>query len=287
MAEFGVLSAVFDPDNNKSKEVGQKYSINYYSSEEEIIASENFDGALVANNASVQTITNLLYKKKHVFLEESFQLDSVDMQKLKDLSEKNKVVLTYGLDERFNFLIENIKQTLKQKKFGEIIMLELYRQDIFSQENKRTILEGVINEIYIANLLFEEFPIVVFARLGYSEEGNEIFASIMLGYKNNKTAVILSNGTMKEKEKKLHVFCTDAIFHLDVNRGRIKISNQESSDKVEKKDSKKFQIKNFIEAIEEKSEVLIKPNHMLNLTKIVEGALLSGNQGVPIYLDLK
>jgi UDP-N-acetylglucosamine 3-dehydrogenase len=139
----------------------------------------------------------------------------------------------------------------------------------------------------IANALFGEFPLVVFARLGYSKEENEIFATIMLGYKNNKTAIILSNGILSEKIKKLQLFCTEANLQLDLNTEKIIISNQESSDILEKRDAMKFQVKNFIDSINGESEILLNPNDMVNLTKIVEGALLSGKQGVPIYLDLK
>jgi len=287
LAEFGVLSAVFDPDHNKSREIGQKYSINYYSSEEELIASEDFDGAVVGNIASDQIPTNLLNKKKHIFLEKSSQFDSIEIQKLKEMSEKNKVILTWGLDERFSSSIENIKQSLRQKKFGDVIMLQLYRQKLISQENKGIIFEDTINDIDIANVVFDEFPVVVFARLGYSEDENEIFASIMLGYKNNKTVVILSNGTLSGEVKKLQLFCTEAILQVDLNTEKIEVPNQESLDIMEKRNTLKFQIKNFIGAIEGKNEISPSPNEMLNLTKIVEGALLSGKQGVPIYLDLK
>ncbi|MGD8431836.1 MAG: Gfo/Idh/MocA family oxidoreductase [Nitrosopumilaceae archaeon] len=287
LADFGVLSAIFDSDNNKSKEIAQKYSINYYSSEEELISSEDFDGVVVGNNASFQILTNLLYKKKHVFLEKSFRLDSIEVQKLKELSEKNKIILTWGLNERFSSSIQNLKQSLKQNKFGDIITLELYRQNIRSKGNKEIIFESTVKDVDIANALFGEFPLVVFARLGYSKEENEIFATIMLGYKNNKTAIILSNGILSEKIKKLQLFCTEANLQLDLNTEKIIISNQESSDILEKRDAMKFQVKNFIDSINGESEILLNPNDMVNLTKIVEGALLSGKQGVPIYLDLK
>lgn len=287
LSEFGVLSAIFDPDFNKCKEIAKKYSINYYNSEEDLISSEDFDGALVGNNSSSQIAENLLYKKKHIFLDKASKWDSIEVQKLKELSEKNKVILTWGLDERFSSSIENLKQSLRQKKFGDVIMLELYRQNSLCQENGGVIFESAINDMDIANVLFDEFPVVVFARFGYSKNENEIFVSMMLGYKNNKTVVILSNGTLQEKIKKLQLFCTGAILQLDLNTEKIKISNQEHLEIIEKRDTLKFQVKNFIDSIEGKSKVLLNPNDMINLTKIVEGALLSGKQGVPIYLDLK
>ncbi|NCF22527.1 MAG: gfo/Idh/MocA family oxidoreductase, partial [Nitrosopumilaceae archaeon] len=57
LSDFGVLSAVFDSDLSKSKEIGQKYSVNYYDSVEQLISSESFDGAIVDKNMSIQTIT--------------------------------------------------------------------------------------------------------------------------------------------------------------------------------------------------------------------------------------
>ncbi|MFZ8922838.1 MAG: Gfo/Idh/MocA family protein [Nitrosopumilaceae archaeon] len=287
LSDLGVLSAVFDSDFSRSKEIGQKYSVNYYDSEEQLIASEDFDGAMVGSNVSIQTITNLLYDKKHVFLEKSLNLDSVEFQKLKELSEKKKVVLTCGFDERFNSSIDVLRESIRQRKFGEIVTLEFYRQSVLSDKNNGIIFDISINDIDIANLLMGSFPVLVFARLDYSESEKENFASIMLGYENKKTVIILSNGIIPDRMKKLRVVCSKEVLELDLNTDNITIENQKSLSVTEKRDTMKFHIENFIEAIENKTQLLLKPNDIFNLTKICEAALLSSKQGVPIYLDLK
>lgn len=287
LSDFGVLSAVFDSDLSKSKEIGQKYSVNYYDSVEQLISSESFDGAIVDKNMSIQTITDLLYDKKHVFLEKLSEINSIEFQKLKELSEKKKVVLTCGFNERFKSSVNLLREFIEQKKFGEILMLEFYRQGDLSYQNRGLIFESSINDIDIANVLIGSFPVVVFTRLGNSESKKEDFASIMLGYENNKTAIILSKGISSEKMKKMRVICSDAILELDLHTDEIMISGQQSLGVTKRVNTMKHHIQNFIESAEGKNELFVKPNEIINLTKIAEGALLSGKQGVPIYLDLK
>ncbi len=287
LSDFGVLSAVFDSDLSKSKEIGQKYSVNYYDSVEQLISSESFDGAIVDKNVSIQTITDLLYDKKHVFLEKLSEINSIEFQKLKELSEKKKVVLTCGFNERFKSSVNLLREFIEQKKFGEILMLEFYRQGDLSYQNRGLIFESSINDIDIANVLIGSFPVVVFTRLGNSESKKEDFASIMLGYENNKTAIILSKGISSEKMKKMRVICSDAILELDLHTDEIMISGQQSLGVTKRVNTMKHHIQNFIESAEGKNELFVKPNEIINLTKIAEGALLSGKQGVPIYLDLK
>lgn len=287
LSDFGVLSAVFDSDLSKSKEIGQKYSVNYYDSVEQLISSESFDGAIVDKNMSIQTITDLLYDKKHVFLEKLSEINSIEFQKLKELSEKKKVVLTCGFNERFKSSVNLLREFIEQKKFGEILMLEFYRQGDLSYQNRGLIFESSINDIDIANVLIGSFPVVVFTRLGNSESKKEDFASIMLGYENNKTAIILSKGISSEKMKKMRVICSDAVLELDLHTDEIMISGQQSLGVTKRVNTMKHHIQNFIESAEGKNKLFVKPNEIINLTKIAEGALLSGKQGVPIYLDLK
>ena len=48
-----------------------------------------------------------------------------------------------------------------------------------------------------------------------------------------------------------------------------------------------LEIRNFLDAIDGKNELVVKPEQAVNVTKIAEAALLSSQRGTPIYLDLK
>ena len=57
--------------------------------------------------------------------------------------------------------------------------------------------------------------------------------------------------------------------------------------KKEKKEPLLLEIQNFLDAIDGRSELLVKPEHAINVTKVAEAALLSSQKGTPIYLDLR
>jgi len=71
LSELGVLVAICDANFEKSKEYGEKYSVNYYQSLDELLKLEEFDGAFVVTPTSTHTeiAMKLLESKKHVFVE--------------------------------------------------------------------------------------------------------------------------------------------------------------------------------------------------------------------------
>jgi len=131
LSELGVLVAICDANPEKSKEYGEKYSVNYYQSLDKLLISEKFDGAFVVTPTSthVDITMKLLEAKKHVFVEKPMTYKSEDGEKLVKLAEKNKVILTCGYIERFNPAVDIVKKMVNEKKFGELVMLEFHREN--------------------------------------------------------------------------------------------------------------------------------------------------------------
>jgi UDP-N-acetylglucosamine 3-dehydrogenase len=93
----------------------------------------------------------------------------------------------------------------------------------------------------------------------------------MLGYKNDKVAIISSNWITPKKVRKFNAVCTDAIISSDFISQEIIVEKDEESETVQN----------------EKQEPVVKSQEAVNVTKIAEAALLSSQKGIPIYLDLK
>jgi len=104
LSQLGILVAVCDTNSERSKEYGEKYSVNHYESLDELIRSEEFDAALVVTPTLTHSAiaTKLIEAKKHVFVEKPMTYDSSEGEKLKELAQKNKIILTCGYIERFN-----------------------------------------------------------------------------------------------------------------------------------------------------------------------------------------
>jgi len=293
LSQLGVLSAVCDTDSQRSKEYGEKYSVNHYESLDDLLISEEFDGAFVVTPTSThrEIATKLLEAKKHVFVEKPMTYKSEDGEKLVKLAEKNKVILTCGYIERFNPVVDLVKNYVKEKKFGELIMLEFHRGNRMPLHinDKGIISDTAVHDIDTANWLFDDMPHVIFARAGKIKHEHEDFSSIMLGYKDDKIAIISSNWITPKKVRTFSAVCIDATITSDFISQEVKIEKKEETEnlRIEEPEPLLLEIQSFLGAIESKNELVVKSQEAVNVTKIAEAALLSSQKGIPIYLDLK
>jgi len=293
LSQLGVLTAVCDTDNQKSRESGEKYSINHYDTLDKLLISEEFDAAFVVTPTSTHTeITRkLLEAKKHVFVEKPMTYKSEEGEELAKIAIKNKAILTCGYIERFNPAVDIVKKMVREKKHGDLVMLEFHRENRIPLHIKDVgiIYDTSVHDIDTANWLFEDMPHVIFARAGKIKHKYEDFASIMLGYKNDRVAIISSNWITPNKIRKFNAICTDGTISSDFISQEIKVGKNEETEtvQIEKQEPLMLEIQNFLGAIEHKNEPLIKAQESVNVTKIAEAALLSSQKGIPIYLDLR
>jgi len=293
LSQLGVLVAVCDANSERSKEYGEKYSINHYEILDDLLNSVDFDGAFVVTPTSThaEIVEKLLEAKKHVFVEKPMTYKSEDGEKLARLAEKNKVILTCGYIERFNPAVDVVKKMVKEKKFGDLVMLEFHRENRMPLHIKDVgiIYDTSVHDIDTANWLFDDVPYVVFAKAGKIKHEHEDFASIMLGYKDDKVAIISSNWITPKKLRKFNAVCTDAIISSDFITQEIIVEKDEETQTVqnEKQEPLLLEIQSFLGAIEGKNEQIVKSQEAINVTKIAEAALLSSQKGIAIYLDLK
>ena len=293
LSEFGVLSAVCDINIQRAEEFGKKYSVNFYNSLENMLEKEEFDAAFVCSPTSTHfdITSTLIENKKHVFVEKPMTYLSEDGQKLVEMSIKNKVILTCGYIERFNPAVATVKDFLSSKKYGDLIRLEFYREHRMPQHIKDVgiIYDTSVHDIDTAMWLFDEAPEVVYAKSGQINHEHEDFATIMLGFKDNKIATISSNWITPTRVRNFNAVCTDARIFSDFITQEIRIETDNGSEnpKSQKIEPLSLEIKNFLETIEDKNNLIVKPEQAVNVTKIAEAALLSSKKGTPIYLDIR
>jgi len=293
LSQRGVLTAICDTDSNKAKEFGAKYSVNYYSSLELLLKSEKFDAAFICTPTSTHfsIAMTLLQQKKNVFVEKPMTYLSHEGDQLQNIAYKNNVVLTCGYVERFNPAVAVVKEYVKTKKYGELIMLEFHRENRMPLHIKDVgiIYDTSVHDIDTAMWLFDDTPEVVFARSGKIRHDHEDFATIVLGFKDNKVAVISSNWITPTRIRKFNAVCGDAIISSDFISQEVRIVTDNGTE-IPRKNVEEpllLEIDNFLAACEGKEELLVKPEHAVNTTKIAEAALLSSQKGIPIYIDLK
>jgi UDP-N-acetylglucosamine 3-dehydrogenase len=293
LSQFGVLAAVCDVDQNKAKEISQRYSIDHYTSIDEMLKNKNVDAVFVCTPTAThfEIAKKIIQQKKSVFVEKPMTYKSEEGTRLLDLAKKNKVLLTCGYIERFNPAVEGVKDFVKSKKYGELIMLEFHRESRMPLHIKDVgiIYDTSVHDIDTAMWLFDDTPEVVFARSGRIRHEHEDFATIMLGFKYNKVAIISSNWITSARVRHFNAVCTEGIISGDFISQEVRIEKDQGAEipRREKQEPLTLEIKSFLNALEGKENLRVQPKDAVNVTKIAEAALLSSQKGVPIYLDLK
>ncbi len=267
--------------------------MNSYDSVDALLDSEDFDAAFICTPTSTHAkISNqLIKKKKNVFIEKPLTYHSEEGVDLLELAKKNNVIMTWGYIERFNPAVDLVKNYVTSKKYGELVMLEFHRESRMPLHIKDVgiIYDTSVHDIDTAMWLFDDTPQVVFARAGSINHEHEDFATIMLGFKDNKVAIISSNWVTPTRVRNFNAVCTEGIISADFisQEVRIETKNDTEIPRNEKQEPLQLEIENFLGALEGKNELRVKPEQAVNVTKIAEASLLSSQKGTPIYLELK
>tara|TARA_B100001123_G_C15257117_1_gene1005131 strand:- start:1338 stop:1808 length:471 start_codon:yes stop_codon:yes gene_type:complete len=146
------------------------------------------------------------------------------------------------------------KEQLKSKKFGDPMRIEILHdaeKTNITDKDSNIVFDLAYEDISNIVWLLDETPQVVFAISGKINHEFDDFVTILLGFKNNKTAIISSNCVTSNKRQNCNVICTDGEISLDFLG---------------------FSFEN---------------NQKNNVQKITEVAFLSSQKGIPIYLELK
>ncbi|RNJ78243.1 MAG: gfo/Idh/MocA family oxidoreductase [Nitrosopumilus sp. H13] len=290
LSEMGALAAVCDP---AGAQYASKYSVSHYDTPAEALKSEKFDGAIIATPTAThaEIATMMLEAKKHVLVEKPMTYSSADGARLAETARRNKVILTCGYLERFNPALGIIKDYIRNKTYGDLVMMEFHRENRMPLHIKDVgiIYDTSVHDIETANWLFGSTPQMVFASSGRIRHEHEDHATIMLGYQDSRVAVSSSNWITPNRVRRLSVVLTEAIISTDfiTQKTTIEKDGESETPDNEWREPLLLEIQGFIDAINGKKSDIVSPQEAVNVTKIAEAALLSGQKGIPVYLDLK
>ena len=154
-----------------------------------------------------------------------------------------------------NITLAQTKEFLDSEKNGKLIRIEFSNEGSVDSTSvdSNIFLESSINDIETAIWLLDETPQLVFAISGKINNEFDDFATILLGFKDNKTVIISSNWATLNQKRSCNVVSTNGKISLDLTKDNTVVKNGSGD----------------------------------NARKIAEASFLSSQKGIPIYLELK
>lgn len=122
-AKNAELIAVMDVDEDKLKEVSQKYHVRAYSTEEELLNDKEIEAVYIATPVYLHAQQTILAARagKHVLCEKALALTIKDCQHMINVCRKNKVKLGIGLMMRYHAYHGKTQEMVKKGLLGKIV----------------------------------------------------------------------------------------------------------------------------------------------------------------------
>ena len=293
---MGVLEAVCDLSADRAKEIAKKYDTKFYSSIKDLFSNERgLNACLVCTptKSHLSVVREAVQNGCHVFVEKPLSFSTKECEEMTDLSKKGKVILTCGYVERFNPAVQDLKKIIQKQTYGDLLMMEFHRENRMPLHIKDVgvIYDTSVHDIDTAMFLFGKGAKMVFARAGKKFHLFEDFATIMLGFEDQKVAIIASNWVTPKKVRTFSAVCTEGTINGDFITQEIRIDHVDATIIPRRQQFQEplvLELQSFIEVIEGKrKQPVVTSEEATNVTKVAEAALLSSETGSPIYLELK
>jgi len=292
-SEFGVLASLCDIDPERASQWSSKYGCKAYTDLDKMLSTERLDAVTVCTPTSTHfaVASKTLGKEINTFVEKPMTASAADGQKLVEIAKDSGVFLTVGYIERFNPAVVDAKKAIKDKIFGEPLLLEFHRENKWAGRitDVGIVADTTVHDIDTARWLFDEEPKVVFARVGHvMSETREDFAAVTLGFNEKKTAFIVSNWVTPKRLRQLTIVSTQGVISLDFITQEIRFDDAKGTT-IPRRDIREplvAEMEAFLDSLRNGRAPLVKPKDGLNNTTIAEAALASSSSGMPIFLKL-
>lgn len=290
LSELGSLAAVCELDASRRALFSEKFRVRGYSSIDDMLAKEKPDGVNICTPASTHfaVASKTLKAGVHTFVEKPMTSTVSEASDLIAEAERAKKILTVGFIERFNPAITELRKMITQGILGRPILFEYHRENRRGENivDVGVVKDASVHDIDTARWLFGEEPKTVYARVGSVLGKNEDFATILLGFGDQRTAFITTNWVTPSRVRQLSAVFEKAVVTLDFISQEIQV-HDESGTRVPKhtiQEPLTLELKEYIAAIDEGRQPLVTGKDGLMVTRLAEAVLASSRTKSPIFL---
>ena len=210
--ESADLVAIFDADSDAAQKIASSYGGKVASSIEEFV--DLVDVVSVATPTSTHRSIGemLLNKKKHILIEKPIADTTDDAQALVNLASEMGCVLQVGHIERFNPVLDEIEERLKDPRF-----IEVHRLSPFPNRSMDigVVLDLMIHDLEIVLHLVKSKVLSIDAVGVPVLTNREDIANARIRFESGCVANITASRISPEKMRKLRVFEGESYLSLD------------------------------------------------------------------------
>lgn len=277
LEDVNVLATV-DIDEKKGTEISDKYNLPFLNDYRELFKTlDDIHGVIISSptNTHFEIATYFMEKGVHVFIEKPMVKNSIEAEKLLNLTKKTGVILQVGHLERFNPAFKKALEYIK-----EPLMIEAKRTGPHTGRSTDidVIFDLMIHDIDLMLCIIKEDSDCTAKVFGMELLNNGLdVATAIMEFKNGCKGILHANRVSSKKERSLNVFEKDRAIYIDLLNGTVTIlakNKDKGIDSTEynagKIDSVREELKEFIHAIAGKITPTVEGIDGLKAIKLAE-----------------
>lgn len=290
LSRIGALAAVCDVAGDTATRRGRVHGANSYASIDALLASEEFDVAFVCTpiTARAEAAGSLIRAGKSVLVESPPTCLPHEVEELAEQARRRKVRLWHSRIDRFNPAVQKTADLIGSRSIGALATLKFERWDsALSHDTDGKIAYGsTVHDMETAAWLFGSMPGMIFSMQRSFRSEHENYADTVMDFKDGRAATISSHAHNAVKSHALIAVCEMAIIRADLaaQSVMVEISGRTEAASIHAQDPLQAETESFL-TYDGWSEKDLQ--EAINSVRMAEAALLSGQCGTSIYLEMK
>jgi predicted dehydrogenase len=213
------LVGVYDVDEERAKEIAEKYGTRPFSDIDEMASLIDAASVAVPTDKHADIFERLLKHRLHLMMEKPIASTTSEAETMVNTARDNNLILQVGHVERFNPVMEYLEEQLTQPRFIEAIRLAPYPPPRDGATPRGTevsvVLDLMIHDLEIILHLVKS-PVRQINATGVAVlSPSEDIANVRLAFENGCVANITASRISQEQLRKIRVFQEDTYLSLD------------------------------------------------------------------------
>ena len=251
------LVGVVDANAERAKEIGKKYSTDYYSDYYDLLSQVDVVSIAVPTTMHHAVAMEFLREGVHCLVEKPIAFNLREADEMIEAAEKNQVNLAVGHIETFNPAVVKLKQIVDEGILGELLIISTKRVGPFVPRIRDVgiVIDSATHDIGVVKYLLGKQPVSVFSRVGSLQHPKEDHAIIVLDFMGT-TACIEVNWFTPHKVRTLVATGSEGIAYLDYIEQEMKVYNSHDLEveEIGKEEPLKLEVEDFLQSVVEGRE---------------------------------
>ena len=285
------LVAICDVNPERAKAMASKYGVKAYSDSSQMLKNKEIEAVNVCTWSTIlaKEALKALRAGKHVLVEKPMATNTQQAEKLVKTAQENGLHLTVGFLMRFIPGLQSMRQSVENKKIGELVCATAKRVSQWPERigDVGVVKDTAIHDIDVMRYISNEDPISVYAKMGSMRiKKFEDYAQIMLTYKDGKSAFIESNWLTPYKTRTLTVTGSNAIMRLDYITQDLRIEQQTETvqPRYPFQEPLKMELQHFVDCIVDKKKPLVTGEDGVRAVEVATAVMRSSAKNRAIQL---